>query len=63
LNNDFNRTYTRFLGSLQSSFSGEPDRLAPSIFMMQQLKEQATQLMSCEIEPGLTAGPTFEYAK
>jgi hypothetical protein len=63
LNDEFNRTYTRLLRWLHCVFNGYPDRLAPSIYMMRQLKEQAELLMSCEIVPGMTAGPTFEYKR
>jgi hypothetical protein len=61
LNNAFNRTYTRFLKSLELVFNGEPDRLAPTISCMESMKAQALVMMSYEMAPGETAGPTFEY--
>ena len=61
LNQAFNRTYTNLLGTLQQAFSGEPDRLAPAITFMESMQEQALVLMTTEVVPGQTAGPTFDY--
>jgi len=61
LNHVFNQTYTSLLKALQSTFSGEPDRLGPAITFMESMKEQALVLMTTEVVPGQTAGPTFDY--
>lgn len=61
LNDTFNYTYTSLLKSLQLVFSGEPDRLGPAIELMISMEEQALTIMSMEIVPGQTAGPTFDY--
>jgi hypothetical protein len=61
LNEDFNGSYTALLKSLQAVFSGQPDRLGPAITLMEAMKEQALTLMSTEVVPGQTAGPTFDY--
>ncbi len=61
LNNTFNYTYTALLKSLHLVFNGQPDRLGPAIGLMESLKEQALVLMSSEVVPGQTAGPTFTY--
>ena len=61
LNRAFNRTYTSLLKGLQLTFGGEPDRLGPAITLMEAMADQARVLMSTEIVPGQTAGPTFEY--
>jgi hypothetical protein len=61
LNQEFNRTYTNLLKTLQQVFSGEADRLGPAITFMESMKEQALVLMTTEVVPGQTAGPTFDY--
>ncbi|MGA8429760.1 MAG: ferritin-like protein [Candidatus Sulfotelmatobacter sp.] len=61
LNDTFNYTYTYLLKSLQKVFNGQPDRLGPAIGLMESLKEQALVMMSSELVPGETAGPTFTY--
>jgi hypothetical protein len=61
LNQEFNRTHTNLLKALQQTFSGEPDRLGPAITLMESMKEQALVLMTTEVVPGQTAGPTFDY--
>jgi len=61
LNDTFNGTYTRFLKSLHLVFNGKPDRLGPAIGLMESLKAQALVMMSHDLVPGLTAGPSFEY--
>jgi hypothetical protein len=61
LNRAFNQTYTSLLKALELTFGGEPDRLGPAITLMESMKEQAFVLMSTEVVPGQTAGPTFEY--
>jgi hypothetical protein len=61
LNEEFNRTYTRLLRTLQRIFSGEPDWLGPAITLMESMQEQALVLMAAEVVPGQTAGPTFDY--
>jgi len=61
LNLAFNQTYTELLMNLQRIFSGEPDRLGPAITLMESMQEQAVVLMSTEVVPGQTAGPTFEF--
>jgi hypothetical protein len=62
LNYTFNCTYTSFLKSMQLVFNGEPDRLGPAIGLMESIKAQAVVMMSYELVPGQTAGPTFEYS-
>jgi hypothetical protein len=61
LNDSFNAGYTRMLQDLEQVFNGQPDRLAPALLGMQALRQQAMVLMSSEIVPGMTAGPTFSY--
>ena len=61
LNYDFNRTYTKLLKTLHAVFNGEPDRLGPANTLMESMKDQALYMMSYELSPGVTAGPTFEY--
>lgn len=61
LNEEFNRTHTNLLKALQQTFSGEPDRLGPAITLMESMKEQALVMMTTEVVPGQTAGPTFDY--
>jgi hypothetical protein len=61
LNQSFNQTYTKLLMTLQRTFSGEPDRLGPAITLMESMQEQALVLMSTDVVPGQTAGPTFEF--
>jgi hypothetical protein len=61
LNQAFNRNYSRMLDNLQRVFTGEPDRLAVAINYMQCMADQAGVMMSMEIAPGQTAGPTFDY--
>jgi Ferritin-like len=61
LNDTFNYAYTNLLSSLQLVFSGQPDRLGPAIELMQSLEAQAAVMMSYELVPGQTAGPSFEY--
>jgi hypothetical protein len=60
-NDTFNYTYTSLLKSLQLMFTGEPDRLGSTIGLMESMKEQALVMISTEIAPGQTAGPSFEY--
>jgi hypothetical protein len=61
LNEAFNQTYSSLLKMLQLTFSGEPDRLGPAITLMEAMKSQAQVLMTTEVVPGQTAGPTFDY--
>ncbi|MFZ5635040.1 MAG: ferritin-like domain-containing protein [Pseudomonadota bacterium] len=61
LNATFNRGYSDLLRKLHRVFNGEPDWLGPALLGMQALKQQAQVLMTQEIVPGQTAGPTFEY--
>ena len=61
LNRAFNQTYTSLLKAFQLTFGGEPDRLGPAITLMESMKEQAFVLMSTDVGPGQTAGPTFQY--
>lgn len=61
LNNGFNRGYSDLLRKLHRVFNGQPDWLGPALLEMQALKQQARLLMSREIVPGQTAGPTFDY--
>jgi hypothetical protein len=60
-NDEFNRTYTRLLDTLNLVFNGESDRLSVAIGLMQSLKEQAGVIMAVELLPGQNAGLTFEY--
>ncbi len=61
LNQAFNQTYSKLLMTLQRTFSGEPDRLGPAITLMESMQEQALILMTTEVVPGQTAGPTFDF--
>ncbi|WP_423000764.1 ferritin-like domain-containing protein [Undibacterium sp. JH2W] len=61
LNRTFNRTYSDMLRKLHHVFNGQPDKLALSLLSMQSLREQAQLLMTQEVVPGQTAGPTFDY--
>ena len=61
LNQSFNRAYSDLLRKLHLVFNGRPDWLGPALLEMQALKKQAQLLMTQEVVPGLTAGPTFEY--
>ncbi|HEY6331908.1 MAG TPA: ferritin-like protein, partial [Blastocatellia bacterium] len=61
LNRAFNETYTSLLKTLQLTFGGQPDTLGPAITLMESLQEQALVLMTTEVLPGQTAGPTFDY--
>lgn len=61
LNATFNRGYSDLLRKLHRVFNGEPDWLGPALLGMQALKQQAQVLMTQEVVPGQTAGPTFEY--
>jgi len=61
LNLSFNRAYSGLLRKLHRVFNGRPDWLGPALLEMQALKQQAQLLMTQEVVPGLTAGPTFEY--
>jgi|HubBroStandDraft_6_1064221.scaffolds.fasta_scaffold93047_2 hypothetical protein len=61
LNHAFNDSYTNLLKTLQLTFGGQPDTLGPAITLMESLQEQALVLMTTEVVPGQTAGPTFEY--
>ena len=61
LNDTFNYTYTNLLRCLHLVFNGQPDRLGPAMLQMEALRERAMFLMSYELVPGMTAGPSFEY--
>jgi hypothetical protein len=61
LNDTFNYTYTKLLQWLHLVFNGQPDRLGPAMLLMQALREQAMLLMSFDLVPGMTGGPSFEY--
>lgn len=61
LNLSFNRGYSELLRKLHRVFNGEPDWLGPALLGMQALKQQAQLLMTQEVVPGQTAGPTFDY--
>lgn len=61
LNLTFNSTYSDMLRKLHAVFNGQPDRLALALLSMQALREQAQLLMTQEVVPGQTAGPTFDY--
>lgn len=61
LNDTFNAGYSNLLRKLHRVFNGEPDLLGPALWEMQALKAQAQLLMSQEVVPGMTAGPTFTY--
>jgi hypothetical protein len=61
LNLAFNAAYSDLLRKLHQVFNGQPDWLGPALLTMQNLKDQAQVMMSLEIVPGQTAGPTFEY--
>jgi hypothetical protein len=49
------------LRKLHNVFNGQPDNLALALLSMQSLREQAQLLMTQEVVPGQTAGPTFDY--
>jgi hypothetical protein len=62
--NDFNRTYTRLLKTLDASFNGESALLMHSVGAMYDLKYRAVELLRIPLEAGsddASAGPPFEY--
>lgn len=60
---DFNRKYTEMLGELHRGFNGEPLRIGLAVNIMRNnLPNLAAKLVATEIEPGVNAGPTFEFA-
>lgn len=61
LNLTFNRNYSNMLRVLHDTFNGAPDKLALALLAMQGMREQAQVLMTQEVVPGQTAGPTFDY--
>jgi hypothetical protein len=61
LNHAFNSAYSDLLRKLHQVFNGRPDWLGPALLTMQNLKSQAQLLMTQEVVPGQTAGPTFQY--
>lgn len=61
LNHAFNAAYSDLLRKLHQVFNGKPDWLGPALLTMQNLKSQAQLMMSQEVVPGQTAGPSFEY--
>jgi hypothetical protein len=61
LNRSFNRAYSDLLRKLHQVFNGRPDWLGPALLEMQALKHQAQLLMTQDVVPGQTAGPTFDY--
>jgi hypothetical protein len=62
MSDDFNRTYSTLLRSLERAFTGHPDELTTSVQTMLTLRYQATALMRVPVGDGLTAGPPFEWA-
>ncbi|HEY6350260.1 MAG TPA: ferritin-like protein [Candidatus Angelobacter sp.] len=60
-NNNFNFTYTSMLKSLHKVFNGHPDRIAPTVELMESMKLQVRYLTTVEVGNGLYAGPSFEY--
>jgi Ferritin-like len=59
---DFNRTYTRILGMLDTAFDGTTADLSTAIDTMKyDLTPAAQQLTQIVLGNGLHAGPTFEY--
>lgn len=61
LNHTFNLGYSDLLRKLHQVFNGRPDWLGPALLGMQALKAQAQLLMTQDVVPGQTAGPTFDY--
>jgi hypothetical protein len=61
LNRRFNCTYSKLLQRLNRVFGGYADELGPATLLMRSMRDQAQVMMSIEIVPGQTAGPTFEY--
>lgn len=61
LNQTFNAAYSDLLRKLHQVFNGQPDWLGPALLTMQGLKAQAQLLMTQDVVPGQTAGPTFQY--
>ena len=60
---EFNRQYTRMLSHLHRGFNGELGQINLAVnIMSNDLTSLARQLVQIEIEPGLNAGPTFEFA-
>jgi hypothetical protein len=57
----FNRTYSDLLRSLQVTFDGNPGELDHAIELMVNLKELAHALVAIEIPNGAHAAPCFEY--
>jgi len=60
-NQQFNKTYTKLLETLQKTFNGNPMSIIGAIGMMQQLKGEAATLTEIKLPSGLLAGPTFTY--
>ncbi|MHC4925422.1 MAG: ferritin-like domain-containing protein, partial [Planctomycetota bacterium] len=59
---DFNRGYTRLLGTLDRAFNGAPDELIPAVPEMYELRQAAQRLMKIPTGEGDTrVGPSFEY--
>lgn len=61
LNQAFNQAYSELLRKLHRVFNGQPDWLGPALLGMQALKDQAQVMMSIDVVPGQTGGPTFDY--
>lgn len=61
LSDRFNCTYTALLRALHRTFNGQPDYLKHAMGTMASLKLLAGELMQTELQPGVNAGPTFEY--
>lgn len=59
---EFNRIYTRLLGTLQLAFNGAPDRLSDAVPTMYELRTAAQSLVRIPTGDGsTTVGPSFEY--
>jgi Ferritin-like len=62
MSDDFNRTYSGLLRSLERAFGGHPNELLTSVQTMMTLRYQAIALMRVPVGDGLTAGPPFEWS-
>jgi hypothetical protein len=57
----FNATYTGMLKSLNDMVNGQPNALTTALSAMDDLQDQAVDMMSGASTGGVPTGPTFEY--
>jgi hypothetical protein len=60
-NGQFNKTYTQLLKVLHQAFNGSTISILESIQLMKELRGAALALAQIEFEPGVYAGPTFNF--